>query len=341
MDKSVKILFLSQEDVAATGVLNDIGMIIDSEIVAYSMYDKGLAQDPVAPQIHFQGEQHGNIFAIHPAFIGGDVNIAGMKLGARAPHNREHGMPSITSLVEIIDPDTGHPFVLADGTLMTAYRTGATTAVGAKYFARTDSEVVGLVGASVMGRPQIMAICNVLKNIKEIRLFDINRAKSEAFAAEMEPVINKKITIVDSAEAALKDADVIAPTTLVSVADAYIKPEWIKPGAYCSNISDNDYTFDAVKKMDKICIDSEKQFGIPVTMGKMIELGLLKKENTCKIGAVINGKVPGRENDKEICMFSSIGMGITDLIVTNTIYKVAKAKGIGTELALWNNPKWA
>ena len=76
-------------------------------------------------------------------------------------------------------------------------------------------------------------------------------------------------------------------------------------------------------------------------MGKMIEQGLLKKENTCKIGAVINGKVPGRENDKEICMFSSIGMGITDLIVTNTIYKVAKSKGIGTELPLWTNPKWA
>ncbi|MEG1525107.1 MAG: ornithine cyclodeaminase family protein [Clostridia bacterium] len=341
MDKSVKFLFLSQEDVAATGVLEDIGAIIDAEIVAYSMYDKGLAQDPVAPQIHFHGEQHGNIFAIHPAFIGGDINIAGMKLGARAPKNRDYGVPSITSLVEVIDPDTGHPFVIADGTLMTAYRTGATTAVGAKYFARKDSEVVGLIGASVMGRPQIMAICHILKNIKEIRLFDINQAKSEAFVAEMEPIIGKKITVVDSAEKSLKDADVIAPTTLVSVANAYIKAEWIKPGAYCSNISDNDYTFDAVKKMDKICIDSEKQFGIPVTMGTMIQNGMLKKEDTCKIGQVINGEVPGRENDKQICLFSSIGMGITDLIVTNKIYQVAREKGIGTELTLWNEPKWA
>ncbi len=340
MKKSVRILFLSQEDVIATGALDDIGSIIDAEITAYSMLDKGLGQDPVAPQIHFHGEQHGNIFAIHPAWVGGEINVAGMKLGARAPENRDKGLPSITSIVEIIDPETGHPFCIGDGTLMTAYRTGATTGVAAKYFARPDSEVVGLVGASVMGRPQIMAICHVLKNIKEIRLYDIVREKSEAFVAEMEPVIGKKITIVDSAEAALKDADVIAPTTLVSVANAYIKPEWIKPGAFCSNISDNDYTFDAIKKMDKICIDSPKQFGIPVTLGTMVEKGMLDPAQTSQIGAVINGKAPGRERDDEICLFSSIGMGATDLIVMNTVYKVAREKGIGTELALWNSPKW-
>lgn len=340
MEKSVKLLFLSQEDVMATGVLEDIGAIIDAEVLAYSMHDNGLCQDPVAPQIHFQGEQHGNIFAIHPCFIGGDINIAGMKLGARAPANREQGLPSITSIVEIIDPDTGHPFVIADGTLMTAYRTGATTAVGARYLARTDSKVVGLLGASVMGRPQIMALCHEFPDLEQIKLFDIKPEKSEAFVEEMEPIIGKKIEIVGSAEEAVRDSDIVAPTTLVSVANAYIRAEWLKPGAYCANISDNDYTFDAVKKMDKIAIDSEKQFTIPVTMGTMIEKGLLRKEDTCKIGAIINGKVPGRQNDEEICMFSSIGMGIHDLMVTNTIYKKARKKGIGTELALWETPKW-
>ncbi len=340
MDKSCKVLFLSQEDVAASGVLEDIGRIIEAEVTVYAMLNKGLGADPVAPQVHFQGEQHGNIFAIHPAWVGGDINIAGMKLGARAPGNRELGMPSITSLVEIINPENGRPFCIADGTLMTAYRTGATTAVGARYFARPDSEVVGLVGASVMGRPQIMAICNEMKNIQEIRLFDINRAKSEAFVQEMEPIIGKKITIVDTAEKALKDADIIAPTTLVSVADAYIQPEWIKPGAYCSNISDNDYTFDAIKKMDKICIDSEKQFGIPVTLGTMVQQGLLDKTTTLQIGAVINGTQPGRQRNDEICFYSSIGMGVTDLIVTNEIYKACREKNLGTEILLWKEPKW-
>ena len=73
--------------------------------------------------------------------------------------------------------------------------------------------------------------------------------------------------------------------------NAYIKPEWLKPGAFCANISDNDYTFDAVKKMDRICYDSKKQFGIPVTMGLMKEAGLLNPDDCVQIGDVINGSV--------------------------------------------------
>lgn len=342
MDKSAKLLWLSQEDVIATGVLDEgIGHIIDAEVKAYSLIANGEGADPVAPQVHFQGDQAGNIFAIHPAWVAGDVNVAGMKLGARAPENRKVGMPSITSIVEMINPENGRPFCIGDSTLMTAYRTGATTGVGARYFARKDSEVVGLCGASVMGRPQIMAICHELKNIKEIRLYDLYQEKAEAFKAEMEPIIGKTITVVDSAEKALKDADVIAPTTLVSAKNAYIKPEWLKPGAFCANISDNDYTFDAVRKMDRICYDSKKQFGIPVTMGLMKDAGLLNPDDCVQIGDVINGKAPARQNDKEICLFTSIGMGITDLIVMKRIYDVAVEKGIGTELTLWNSPKWA
>lgn len=340
MDKSVKFLFLSQEDVAATGVLEDIGQIIEDEITVYSMLDKGTAQDPVAPQIHFHGVQHGNIMAIHPSFIGGDINIAGMKLGARAPGNRDHGLPSITSIVEIINPDTGHPIVIADGTLMTAYRTGATTGVGAKYLARPDSSVVGLLGAGVMARPQLLAILHVLPEVKTIKMYDIIREKAEKFAEEMGAITGRKIDVVDSAEEAVRDSDVVAPTTLVALEDAYIKADWIKEGAYLANISDNDYTFEAVQKCNKIAVDGDKQFGIPVTMGAMVQRGLLKKEDTCKIGEIINGKKPGRENEKEICMFSALGMGIHDLIVTYRIYKVALEKGIGQELTLWKQPKW-
>ena len=80
-----------------------------------------------------------------------------------------------------------------------------------------------------------------------------------------------------------------------------------------ANISDNDYTFGAVQKASKIVIDGPKQFGIPVTLGEMVKAGLLKPEETLRIGAVINGNAPGRENDEEVIFFSALGMGIHDL----------------------------
>jgi N-[(2S)-2-amino-2-carboxyethyl]-L-glutamate dehydrogenase len=340
MSKSVELLFLSQEDVIAAGGL-DIKAVIDAEVKAYSMLDKGEAQDPVAPQIHFEDDQAKRIMAIHPSWLAGDVNVAGMKLGARAPENpRKLGLPSITSLIELINPMTGHPFAVLDGAFITAMRTGATTGVALRYFGREDMETAALLGAGVMGRAQAMAIASELKNLKDVRLYDIYRDKAEAWAEDMKEITGLPIRVVDSSEEAIRDADLVAPTTLVSVRDSYIEADWIKPGALLTNISDNDYTFGAVQKCDMIVIDGLKQFGIPVTLGKMKEAGLLSPDDTYRIGAVVNGNAPSRTSDDQIVFFSALGMGIHDLMVGNMVYQRAKEKGIGTTLKLWESPFW-
>jgi ornithine cyclodeaminase/alanine dehydrogenase-like protein (mu-crystallin family) len=227
-----------------------------------------------------------------------------------------------------------------DGTFLTAMRTGATTGVALRYLGKKDYETVALLGAGVMGRAQAMAIASELKNVKDCRLFDINQKKAEAWCAEMGEMTGLPMRVVTSAEEAIRDADLIAPTTLVSVRDSYIKAEWIKPGSLLTNISDNDYTFEAVQKCDKIVIDGMKQFGIPVTLGEMKKAGLLNPDDCLRIGAVVNGNAPGRERDDEIIFFSALGMGIHDLMVGYVVYQKAKEKGLGTKLTLWKEPYW-
>jgi ornithine cyclodeaminase len=340
MDKSVEFLYLSQEDVIEAGGL-DIEAVIDAEVKAYSMLDRGEAKDPVAPQIHFQDDQAKRIMAIHPSWLAGDINVAGMKLGARAPKNpRERGLPSITSLIELIDPMTGHPTAVMDGTFITAMRTGATTGVALRYLGRDDYKTVALLGAGVMARAQAMAIASELDDLEDVRMYDIYKDKAEAWVEEMKPITGMPLRVVDSAEEAIRDADLVAPTTLVSVRDSYIQPEWIKPGALLANISDNDYTFEAVQKTDKIVIDGPKQFTIPVTLGEMVKAGLLDPDDTYRIGAVINGNAPDRESDDEIIFFSALGMGIHDLMVAQLVLERAKEQGIGTTLTLWEEPYW-
>jgi ornithine cyclodeaminase len=340
MDKSVEFLYLSQEDVIEAGGL-DIEAVIDAEVKAYSMLDRGEAKDPVAPQIHFQDDQAKRIMAIHPSWLAGDINVAGMKLGARAPKNpRERGLPSITSLIELIDPMTGHPTAVMDGTFITAMRTGATTGVALRYLGRDDYKTVALLGAGVMARAQAMAIASELDDLEDVRMYDIYKDKAEAWVEEMKPITGIPLRVVDSAEEAIRDADLVAPTTLVSVRDSYIQPEWIKPGALLANISDNDYTFEAVQKTDKIVIDGPKQFTIPVTLGEMVKAGLLDPDDTYRIGAVINGNAPDRESDDEIIFFSALGMGIHDLMVAQLVLERAKEQGIGTTLTLWEEPYW-
>jgi ornithine cyclodeaminase/alanine dehydrogenase-like protein (mu-crystallin family) len=200
--------------------------------------------------------------------------------------------------------------------------------------------VVALLGAGVMGRAQAMAIASELKNVKDARLYDIYPDKAEVWAEEMKKITGLPIRVVKSSEEAIRDADLIAPTTLVSVKQSYIEADWIKPGSLCTNISDNDYTFGAVKKCDKVVIDGMKQFTIPVTLGEMAKAGLLKPENCLRIGDVVNGNAPGREKPDETIFFSALGMGIHDLMVGYIVYQRAKEKGIGTPLKLWENPYW-
>ncbi len=235
---------------------------------------------------------------------------------------------------------TGHPFCIMDGTYLTGLRTGATTGVALRYLGRKDYETAALLGAGVMGRAQAMAIASELKGLKDVRLYDIYPAKAEAWADEMKAITGLPIRVVASAEEAIRDADLVAPTTLVSVRDSYIKGDWIKPGALMTNISDNDYLPDAVLKANKVVIDGMKQFTIPVTLGEMAKAGLLKPENCLRIGAVVNGVAPGRERADETIFFSALGMGIHDLIVGNMVYQRAKAQGLGTPLKLWDKPYW-
>ena len=341
MNKPIKLLFLSQEDVIAAGGM-DIKMIIEALVKVYSLLGQGKAQDPVCPQIQYDNDQSKRFQAIHPAWLEGDVNVTGMKVGCRMPDNpKTIGYPTITAVTILTDPVSGHPFAIMDASFLTAMRTGGTTGVAVRYLGRKDSKSVAIVGAGVVQRAQVMAIAAETTNLEDVRVYDLYKDKAVKWVDGMKELTRLPMRVVDSAEEAIRDADIIAPATIISVRDSYIQADWIKAGALCANVSDNDYTFEAVKKADKIVYDGHKQFGIPVTLGEMVKTGLLDPErDATPMGDVVIGKAPGREHDAEIIFFSALGMGVYDLMVANEVYKKAKEMGIGTPLKLWDDPYW-
>jgi len=341
MKQRLEILLLSQKEVIEAGGLDFDQAIIDVE-KAYGMLDKDQADEPICPQIWFNDSDRGTaFFAFHPGTLAGDLDIAGIKVVGRFPKNSNRfGMPSIMAITELMDPNSGKPLALMDGTLITGVRTGVSTAVGAKYLARKDSSVVGLLGAGVIQYNQIIALSKVMKNIEFTKIYDIYPEKAESFAKKLTEEMGFKIKAVSSAEEAVRDSDIVAPATLVTLDQRYIKPEWIKQGSFLANVSDNDYTFDAVKKSDQIIIDGPKQFHIPVIIGEMVKRGMLTPKDTDTIGSIINQKVPGRQSDEEIIFFSALGMGLHDITIAKRIYDKAKELGIGQTWTIWDKPHW-
>jgi len=279
---------------------------------------------------------------MHPAYIGGDVQVAGIKWIPSNPENPiKRNMPRSNAITILNDPETGFPLAIMDGTAISAMRTGAVVGVGAKYLARDDAEVVGMIGSGVINRTQLMALHVALKQIRQVKLFDIAPEKAHAFADEMGEKLGLEIEVVDSARAAVQGSDIIAPATNVGPEDRYIRAEWIKEGALLANLSVNDYTFDAVLACDKIVVDNKKQLNIPTAiLTDMVEERLIDPENIIELGAIINGKAVGRTNDEERIFLSPLGMGIEDLINAHRVYHEARRLGIGKELELWHNPVW-
>lgn len=135
----------------------------------------------------------------------GPVNTAGIKFIPSRPWNpSKYGLPRASAIIIIVDPDTLIPQCVMDGAIVSAMRTGAASGVAAKYLARKNSEVMGLVGASVQGRTQLTAMKCVLPSLKVCKVYDINVEASKRFKEAMSEIVNMEIIPVNSAEEAFR-----------------------------------------------------------------------------------------------------------------------------------------
>lgn len=286
-------------------------------------------------------ETRGRINAM-PGHVGGNVDVSGIKWIASAPMNPiEHRMPRASALTVLNDPYKGFPLCVMDGTVISVMRTGGITGVAAKYLATKNSRVVGLIGAGVQNRTQLMALKEALPHLERIKVYDLKKERSEAFAESVSQEIGADVTTADRAEEAVIGSDVVVSATTAKA--PIIKAEWVKEGMFIANVGGYETEFDVLKKADKIVVDDwyqVKHRGTQTT-AIMFNEGLLEDQDIyANLGALVSMEKPGRENDSELIFFNPVGMGIEDIIVANRVYKTARVKGVGTTLELWDSPLW-
>ncbi len=306
----------------------------------------GLGQTilPPKPVLRWGGpeteETTGRIMAM-PAYLGGDLRIAGIKWIPSAPQNpKKYGLPRANALIILNDPDTLMPLAVMDGTIVSAMRTGAATGVAAKYLARRDSRTIGLVGAGVQGRTQLMALKEVLPAAETVRVFDLDGEKAARFAAEMAAELGLEVRAVDSAAAACQGADVFVTATMSTF--PYVRAEWYAEGVFHSEISFWDTPPEVLRHLDRIVADDYYQVehhGVDVCY-RAVRDGFIRRDQVTNLGDIVVGKAPGRQSPTEKIMFNPIGMGIHDVSEAYRVYRNAVERGIGRRLPLWEKPHW-
>ncbi|MGK9185748.1 ornithine cyclodeaminase family protein, partial [Priestia filamentosa] len=338
-NKEVEVLWLSQEECIQGGA-KDMDMILEY----VEKVNLWLAQDKVVePELlHLlweKGNYSGQRIGVHAALIRSEeMQVAAVKGIPSNPLNPiKRNSPRSNGLIILYSEETGYPFAVMDDTIVSALRTGASSALGAKYCARPDSEILGLVGCGVIQNAHIEATSKVMNNIRTVRLYDINPDKAREFASKWAH-LGYKFEICTNIEDAVAQSDIVYTATNVNLGSEYIPKEWIKKGSFHSGVSMWDHKDEAILEgFNKYCMDYKLRLrDDKYPLSELTKSGKLQSEDIIELGQVIRGNKKIRESEDDSVFFVTLGICATDTANSYRIYENAKALGLGTKVKLWS-----
>ncbi len=323
---SGELLYLSRAEVEKVGL--PMAEIISAVEAVFREKGEGRVELPPKPGIHPAPDA---FLHAMPALVA-SAGAAGIKWVGAFPQNPGRGLPTISGLLILNDPDTGLPLAVMDCTWITAQRTGAASAVAGKHLARQDAEQLAIIGCGVQGRSHLEAMLVQFPGIRLVKAYDRSLANLVAYVREMQAVHGVQVVAATDCETAARDADIIVTATDILKQPApVIRPEWIKPGAFCMPVDfDAQFTPEAMRTMDLLYTDDVAQMEFYRTMGYFRDTPKVLGD----LGEVVTGRKPGRANPEQRTMSIHLGLAIEDMVTAIRIYQRAMARGLGVRLPL-------
>jgi ornithine cyclodeaminase/alanine dehydrogenase-like protein (mu-crystallin family) len=298
--------------------------------VEEAFYEKaeGDAEVPPKPGIHPREDAF--IHAM-PAYLR-RVNSAGVKWVSGFPENPKRGLPYISGLLILNDPDTGFPLCVMDCTWVTAKRTGAATAIAARHLARDDARTLGILGCGAEGRSNLEALTVVCMCLEEVRAYDISRENLNRYVEEMTVQHGLKVVPASSPRRAVQDCDIVVTSgPILKQPKPLIEASWFKTGGLaCPLDFDSYWKPEAILSVDKFCTDDRDQLAYYKGQGYFSNIPDVHAE----LGEIVAGKKPGREKPEERIMSMHLGSAVGDMATARLVYDRAKKTGKGMKLPL-------
>ena len=319
-----KTLLLSREDIQRCLDMRACLGIVEQVFRAH-----GEANVVMPPKLSLNLERADGWVNAMPAYVG-PFDTAGLKWVGGWGKNTERGLPFIMGTILRIEPQTGLLLSVMEGGFITDLRTGAATGVAAKYLAKKDSAIVGLIGAGAQGRMQLRALSNVF-SLEEVRIADIVPEALTRFAREMEQELGVAIKKAASNQEAVEGADIIVTATTSH--QILVKRAWVARGAFVASIgSYPELDPKLILNAEKVVVDSWAQNKHRGELSHLVREGLIGEKNVHgEIGEIVAGKIPGRENGDEVIVACLIGLGSHDVGCAHFAYGEAKKRGLGSK----------
>jgi alanine dehydrogenase len=324
------MLILSRRDVVDLLTLDDC---IDAVERAFRLHAEGRILGPGV--LGVPTEAGG--FHIKAAGLRGERSYFAAKTNGNFPHNgTRFALPTIQGTVVLADASNGSPLAVMDSASITMLRTGAATAVAAKFLARGDARTATIVGCGAQGEIQLAALKTVLP-LERVWLLDTDHARAEDAAARATANLGLRAEAVKDLRAALGPSDICV--TCTPARRAYVMAPDITPGTFIAAVGADsqgkqeiDPTLIASATLVVDVLDQCAEIG---ELQHALAAGLMTREQVhAELGDVVAGRRPGRTRRDEVTVFDSTGTAVQDVAAAIAVYERARATGRGTEVAL-------
>ena len=316
----MRIKILSAADVRAALPMPEA---IDAMRHAYGQLSAGKVIAP--PRQHISTDK--GVTLLMPAHLP-ERSEFGIKVVSVYDDNPNLDLPRITATVLVLDPATGLPKAIMDGSSLTAIRTGAGGGVAADLLARKDAKTVGLFGAGVQARAQLQAVMAV-RDIERVNLISRTKASAQQLATEISAWTDAPaVHLVPNPQQVVEDADIVICAT--TSATPLFDGNALRPGTHITAVGTfvpekREVDTTTLRKADRIVVDSRE-----ACLEEAGDLIIPNVEIDAEIGEIINGDKQGRQSNDEITFFKSVGVAVQDAVAGAAVLVEAEAKGLGT-----------
>jgi alanine dehydrogenase len=276
-------------------------------------------------------------FHIKAAGLVGPRSYFAAKTNANFPDNpRRFGLPTIRGTVVLADAETGELLAMMDSASVTALRTGAATAVAAKYLARTDSRSATVVGCGAQGAIQLAAIAAACP-LEQAWVLDTDQARAQEFAARAEADLGIRVSVAPDLHDALRESDVCV--TCTPSRRPLVFRDHIVPGTFIAAVGADSQGKQelepALVASSTLVVDVLEQCAEIGELQHALAAGLMTRAGVhAELSDVVTGRRPGRTRYDEITVFDSSGTALQDVAAAVVVYDKALASGCGTEVTL-------
>jgi alanine dehydrogenase len=296
---------------------------------------QGLGEAVIEPRVHLHADPSvdGHFNVLRGSLPG--LGLAGVKVVGDFVENYRRGLPSEMAILSLFDPATGMPKAIVDATAITAMRTGAMTAIGARHLARPDARVLAHIGARGTAYWNVRLL-DGLFDLTEIRVHSRRPESREAFAARLERDLGRPVLVTSDWRRCVEGADIVVEASRLSRPEPLLRTEWIAPGALVvpyGTMSAVELSLTSVAS--KIVVDDWGQcasgrFG---SLRAHVEAGLLTRETLhAELCEIVVGRRPGRERADERIVFWHRGLSLSDIALAAELLEQARAAGVGQQL---------